>query len=190
MKVSTPLSGTLAAAVLLSDAVGTRDDATREVATGADVQVLRRAAARVDARDPSGAARTCSTRAAAVADNMCDRAALHCRRLRLFRNTSDVPEWHRGVAGWPRRGTQRWRRPRPAGRVRVIGSAFAYELPHLGIVGLSDEELAAARILADGDDEGLSAVLNALADRGTELAVWGSSLALPGRVGHHMASAR
>ena len=42
----------LAAAVLLRDEVGTRDEETREVAAEA-IQVLRRAASRVDARDPS-----------------------------------------------------------------------------------------------------------------------------------------
>ena len=47
------------------------------------IRVLRRAASRVDARDPSGAAALLD-RAAAVTDDPCELAALHCRRFRLF----------------------------------------------------------------------------------------------------------
>ncbi len=167
----------LAAAVLLRDEVGTRDEATRDVAAEA-VQVLRRAAARIDAGDPRGAAALLD-RAAAVTDDARQAAELHSRRVVLFRNTSDVPAgisaWRHALEAAERSGDERRQLI-----VRLQGSSLATQLPHLGIMPISDDELAAVRAdrTAASDDEGLSAALNALVDRGSEHALWGDTLAL------------
>jgi class 3 adenylate cyclase/tetratricopeptide (TPR) repeat protein len=167
----------LASCVELSDEVGTRDELTQDVAAEA-VSVLRRAAGRIDVQDPAGASALLA-RAAAVADDATVEAGLHFRRSLLLRNTTDVVT---GITAWrlahdaaTRSDDARWQL-----LVRISGSTLAVQLPHLGVVGLTDDELYAARdrFTADGDDEGLCAVLNALADRGAERAIWGDHLAL------------
>ena len=122
----------LAAAVLLRDEVGTRDEATREVAAEA-IQVLRRAAARIDAARPS---RSC--RAAGPCRSGDRRRARGCRRCTpvdvvLFRNTSDVPA---GISAWRQahEAAERSGDERRQLIVRLQGSSLATQLPHLGIV--------------------------------------------------------
>ncbi len=167
----------LAAAVLLRDDIGTRDDMTRRAAAEA-VEVLRRAAGRIDSQDPAGAMALLA-RAAEVTDDPAEEAGLQCRRLMLARNTNDLA----GGISALRLAHEAALRSGDGRRqliVRVMGSTLATQLPHLGLAGLSDTELAAARerFAAAGDEEGLVAVLNALVDRGTLHARWGECLTL------------
>ncbi len=179
----------LASAVELRDAIGARGPETHDLAREA-VEVLRRAACRVEMTDKRGAAALLD-RAAGISDDPAERTRLHLRRSLVLRRATELLDSLPALQE-AARAAQESGDPRLVDMVRVSSQSFASQMPELGLPATSDDELESYLERYRDDDEALVEVLVALLNRGSERATWEENTGYEGmleQIGHRRGDA-